>query len=595
MRLVKSKNTNGPVFKIEILKTGNLCSIVHNMKQKWGASFFLVVIMLFGFCIRSIGLPYGLPQQFIGDEFVQVAVALKMLDTGSFTPNFPDIFYHQPLSAYISLFGIGGFLVFQLLRGTFTNIEALRDYYAVHASELLLVPRFLSVLLGIGALVLLYLAVKELFSKRIGILTALFGAVNFTLSYTAHSGRVWGYMPFFIALALFACVKLFYNDRTRNYVAVMGATLLAAANLLPGIFTLAPAFVSRFSFKNKKMWWTLAGTTVGVIIIFFMNPRGLGALLFRFQSLSGGALIESVTGSAISYKVPTPSILRRIFDPFTTLVNYDLFITLFGIIGARLLLRENRKKFLFLASFPIVYYLFIGPFFTFGWVVRTLVPLALYFSIFAAYAVARIVELKFKNNSKIYAIFAGIVLLPSLIMSVWFDIKIVRDDTRTQAISWIYSNLPENSRILVYSLTNEVINQNKEVLEVMKAIFPEELNTRQKTLLESREEEYPRPVYFAWDLRDIPPERLPDGFLKENNFTYYVRTDWNNEVERVFNESFNNLLTKKKLITTFSPFETPEFDRHDILSAHNMMYPFRALLRAKRFGPVVEIYEVDFK
>ena len=56
----------------------------------------LTAILLAAFALRVVGIDYGLPQEFIGDEFVQVAVALKMLDEKSLLPYFPDFFTTSP-------------------------------------------------------------------------------------------------------------------------------------------------------------------------------------------------------------------------------------------------------------------------------------------------------------------------------------------------------------------------------------------------------------------------------------------------------------------------------------------------------------------
>lgn len=560
-----------------------------------GNKFLILAIVLLAFFLRVIGGGYGLPQQFIGDEFLQVAIALKMLDEKSLIPNFPSIFYHQPLSAYISTLGIGGFLAFQLLAGKFEGVEAMRDFYAVHSAELLIVPRFLSAFLGALAVWILYFIGRELFGKRAGILAALLGAVDLLLVFTNHSGRVWGYMTFFIALAFWASVKLFQEDKWKNYLKSAGATLLAAANLLPGIITFVPSLVSRFAWRNKKMWLSLGLLSLGLLVILALSPRGLGAVLLRFD-------INIPFLSQAVFKAPAnpfshaaeETFLERIFDPFLTIFNYSPVLFILFFAGAIFLRKEDRRKFRFLISFPVAYYIFIGPLFSYGWVARALIPFPIYFAPVAAYAILKIAERFAGHPRRALAFIAAAAILPSIIFSVWFDAKILREDTRTQAISWIYQNLPENSRIITFSHTNEVINQSGEVLELLKKTAPEELNTRQRTLLAADESAYSRPYYFAWDARDIPPAKLPDNFFKNNNFKYYLRTVWGFQPQSYFDEVMENEFSSKKLIIRFSPVGD-QFNKNDLLSAHNMIYPVRALVKAETFGPVVEIYEIGFK
>ncbi len=553
----------------------------------------IIAVLAAAFVLRVIGIDYGLPQEFIGDEYVQVAVALKMLETKSPLPYFPEIFYHQPLSAYISAGGIGAYLAWQLLSGRFDGVAEMRDFYAVHSTDLLIVVRFLSVLLGTAAVGLVYLAGRDLFSRRIGTIAAFFAAVDFLSVYVNHSGRVWGYMGFFIALALWAAVKLFNDDRRRNYLAAAGASFLAAANLLPGIFSFVPALVARFSPKNKKMWLAAGLLIVGLILILAANPRGLGSLLLRF-GINVPFLTQAVFSSSAApdFHLVAESPVGRIFDPLLLLFYYSPLFLVFAVAGLALLFREDKKKFWLLGSFAAVYYLFIGPFFSYGWVARALAPFVPYLVLLAAFAVEKTAEKLFSGRRTALFFLAAAVALPSIVLSLRFDALIIRPDTRTQALDWIYANLPENSRIAAFSFTNEVINQNREVLELIKEATPQELNMRQKTLLASGDAAYPSPRYFAWDARDIPPGLLPEGFFGARDFRYYLRTSWGGNSQKYLDE-FEALIAGKKLLVRFSPFGAD--GREPFPSVHNMTRPWKALAGAERFGPLVEIYEIEFK
>lgn len=560
-----------------------------------------VKIWLFGiaaiaFLLRIAGISYGIPQQFIGDEFVQVAVALKMLDTRSLAPNFPDIFYHQPLSAYISTAGIGAYLAAQLALGRFQNLAEMKTHYILHSGELLIVPRFIAAFLGALTSLLLYAIGKNLWNERAGLIAAWFGATDFLRVFVEHSGRVWGYMSFFVALAFLMSVKLLQSEKTKDYLKSAGATLLAAANLLPGLFTFVPAAVMKFRFKNKKIWLSFGVLLLGVIIIYLLSPRGLGALLFRFQSLSGGALVQEVAGKAIEYKVSTVSAPHRFFDAFATLFNYIPVYFLLAISALTGLWKENKKTFWFFGSFLLAYYLFIGPFFTFGWVARALVPLSVYLVVLAVYGIVKLNERFYFARKVGLAGMVAIVSLPSLGMSVWFDAKLLKGDTRTAAVDWIYENLPEDSKVLVFSFTNEVVNQNQEVLEVMRKTAPGELNTRQRLLLQSPDALYPRPKFFAWDLRDIGQEKVPPDFFKDQQFKYYLRTDFGGKDQGYYDQIIEDQFAEKKPLARFSPFHegrgtTPE----NFGNVHNMTAPLRALREAEQFGPIVEIYEIQFR
>ncbi|MDP2696262.1 MAG: glycosyltransferase family 39 protein [bacterium] len=557
---------------------------------KW----ILGLILIVSFIVRIIGLDYGLPQQFVADEFLMVAVSLKMFDEGSLRPYFPDIFYHQPLTAYISSLGIGVYLAWDMLTGKFADLESLKNYYAIHSSELLIVVRFLSVLFGVATVLLLYFIGRDLFNKRVGLLAAFFGAFELLLVQFNHTGRVWGILPFFIALALWANVKLWRNDDVKNYIKAALASVAALLTLLPGILTFIQTIVVKFSWKNKKLWLAVGVVFLGLVVGLYLNPRGLGVLLLRFN-------IEIPELSQTIFNAPTnpidhsatDTIWQRIFDPFLTMFGYIPIYLILFFIGLVVLWRKDRKIFWLLTSFPLVYYLFIGPFFAYGWVARTMLPLVIYCLVVAAFVVDRWLDGQWLKANRVAAVFLVLVVsLPSIIMTISFDAKIVKADTRTQAVEWIYENLLENSRIIAYSVSNEVINQNREVLKTMSLVASGDMNTRQRTLLVADDELFPRPYYFAWDLRKTSVDKLPDNFFRDNGFKYYYNVRWDNIGDGHLHE-IENLFSNKKLIAQFKPFEGDrEFDNN---FANNIRNPLRVLLSVERFGPIVEIYEVSFR
>jgi hypothetical protein len=188
-----------------------------------------------------------------------------------------------------------------------------------------------------------------------------------------------------------------------------------------------------------------------------------------------------------------------------------------------------------------------------------------------------------------------VVILPSLALGVWFDAGLLRGDTRTDAVAWVYEQLPPGSRIVAYSHTNEVINQNREVLEVISEVVPERLDTRMRTLLASPAQTYPAPAYFAWDVRSIPPKDLPKGFFKTHEFTYYLKTDWGTDPEEALVD-LEAEIASRRLVARFSPLRSEgSFNRFNLGSAHNMVNPIASALKMNRLGPIVEVYEVAFK
>lgn len=556
----------------------------------------LLIILTAAFFIRIIGIDYGLPHQLVSDEFLMVAVSLKMLDSLSLSPNFPEIFYHQPLTAYISVFGISAYLVWQLLSGRFLDISAMKEFYVLNAANLLIVVRFLSVLFGVGTVLFLYLIGRDLFNRRAGILAAFFGAFEFLSVQVHHTGGVWGFLEFFIALALWASVKVLNRGDLKSYIKSALASVAAVATLLPGIFTFVPTMAAKFSLKNKKLYLAAFILLLGVILSLYLSPRGLGVLLLRFGLVKSSLLNQLIFSSSsnLSLHISPDSISQRFFDTFITVFNYIPVYFVLMFLGLWILWKNNRRKFVFLAPFLVVYYLFVGPFFAYGRVARAMLPFTVYAIVISAFAVDYFLNKKIFANRKVISIlFVTLIGLYSITLSVLYDLKIVRADTRVRAVDWVYHNLPEDSKIMVFSTPNGLINQNKQVLEEIRNLVPEYLDTKQKVLLTADDSVFPRPKYFVWDLNRISASSLPSDFFKKEDFKYYLRTRWGTEAENYFDNIIEKQFSDKKPIVNFKPFTGKNNFKGNFMN--NIINPLRVLFTVERFGPIIEIYEVKFK
>lgn len=403
------------------------------------SKILLASILALAFLVRVLGLSYALPQEFISDEFLMVAASLKMLDEGTLRPYFGDIFYHQPLSAYISVGGIGTYLGWEMLTGKFTSLKTMADYYvfnhAANARELLIVTRFLAVLFGVATIYLMYLIGRDLFSGRVGLISAFFAASDLLLVETNHTGRVWSFLVFFIALSLWASVRVLRRGAFKDYLFSAAASALALATLMPGVLSFFSSLIPNFSLRGKKIWAAFLILFLAGLASIYLNPRGLGVIFLRFGEHS------SIGAARVSW-------LHKFVDPFVTLFNFMPVYVLLFFAALVILYKEDFKKFLIMASFSTAYYLFIGPLFSYGNVERALTPFAPYITIGAAFAADRFFD---RIRSK-HLFSASILVLAfySIFFSVLFDIKISRPDTRIEAIEWM-KNIPEGEKPNYYS------------------------------------------------------------------------------------------------------------------------------------------------
>ncbi len=493
-------------------------------------SKLLIFILVIAFLVRFVGIGYGLPNEFISDEFLMVAVSLKMLDASSLRPYFGNIFYHQPLSAYISLIGISAYLSWEMLSHKFSSLSEISSYYLTNARELIIVPRFLAVIFGVGTVYLLYLLGRDFFNKRVGLIAAFFATFDLLLVEINHTGRVWSFFVFFITLALYASFRVTQRENLKDYIYSALASSLALFTLLPGVLTFFSSLIPKISLKNlslnqkflgvgKKFWSAFGILFLTLVLSIILNPRGLGVAFLRFNlnvPLLSNFVLQTQSTPSGTIGAMRVDWVSKFADPFITLFNYTPVYFLLFFVGLFILWKEDRKKFLVLSSFPFAYYLFIGPLFSYGNVERALTPFAPYIILVAAFTAGKIFDKIYKKIFSLFLIF--VFSLYSILISTLFDIKITRVDTRVMAQEWFSQNVSENEK-------ND----------------------------------------------------------------YYTRYGWGNESVDQF-DAVEKEFKSKKLIVQFSPIHGPSKLKNNYFN--NIQNPFKVLSLVDRFGPVIEIYKV---
>jgi len=143
----------------------------------------LFAIVVLGLGLRLWGIGFGLPYTYVADEPTRIAVSLNMLRTGDLDPHwlgYPHLMFY--LNTFVLLFY---FLVGRLAGRFDTPLDIpLPEVVTIGvgklaAPEMFLVSRGLTVLMGTGAVVLVYLLGRQ-FSRRktVGLIAALFFAVS---------------------------------------------------------------------------------------------------------------------------------------------------------------------------------------------------------------------------------------------------------------------------------------------------------------------------------------------------------------------------------------------------------------------------------
>ena len=399
-------------------------------------------VLLGAFLLRVWGTDHGLPYAYNADEnahFVPRAIGLYGHDWN------PDYFVNPPAYTYVL------HVVFSVWFG---GREGVSRLFATDPTEVWVVARTLTAVLGTLSLWLLYLAGTRLLDRRVGLLSAALGAVAFLPVFYSHLALndVPTLLP--ICIALYGIAGVLRLGRPRDYViAGLGIGVAAATKYTGGIVLLpllaAAASQSAVPGGMRPAVRGLAIAAISALAGFIIaNPYAV----LDFPAFWDGITHQSsAAGGETQGKLGLTH--ENGFVYYLWSFTWGLgWIPLFAAAAAiPLLWRDERRLVWLLVPAPIVFMLFMGTqerFFG-----RWLIPVFPFMCILAAYAA---LELADRGGLRWPAlrptlVAIGVVLLcgQGAVYSLHIGQVLEKEDTRNMAREWLVEHVPPRSKIVV--------------------------------------------------------------------------------------------------------------------------------------------------
>ena len=415
----------------------------------------VIYIFIFGLLLRVIGVWFGLPLQLNIDEptLISSVVALKQnINPGHF--EWPHLYF------YINL-------LFYFVFGAFRKIVSIisgNPWLAEDPSPYFLISRSLSAIFGSLTIFSVYLISKEIFSERVGKISALVLAVLPIAVYEAHLAKMDTANTFFTSVAVYFIWQVHKKGDLKAFIysgiwiglstsiKYNGALLflpLLVAYLLRG-----ERFLKIFSIQTlKKFLYSgissiiafYVGTPFAIIDYkkFFSAERNVGAM-WQFQNV----------GQVEWINFPT-----EIFNTFILMYRQQLGLSIWIIFLILIILflffNKRSKGYVFLMLPTIFFSLYISRFdrspgHYFLFLIPFYVPAISGFIV----EIYDFMQAKFKNmliaKLNIY-MFTGLVLFTSIYPVFKSDFLLSRKDTRNSAFEWVRSNLNQETDFLYVS------------------------------------------------------------------------------------------------------------------------------------------------
>src|SRR3989338_4150966 len=522
-----------------------------------------IIYILAGFAILALtGLFYNFSViGTIGDETVLMSATLKMIAEKTLRPAYPTN-YHMPIGTYIYLPFFILALAFLRFSGLFSSFDELKEFGILEYPKLLPVARFISAVLAIISIYLVYRICQKLFNNvLISLLASFLLATNMTFLVLAHFGKVWMPQIFVILLAFYFITDFYKKDepKLKDYIVPAFLTGVSFGTHFIGVLVYLP-FLSAHYFKNKNkrfyeiflanknLWLANLVLVLVMLAVFYLNPYGF----INYASWSTSATADVLNQGT--------NLEGGKFDLWRGISAYAVFLFDYG----------HALTIIFLAA--------LIPFF-----LRRRDLFFILFSIIAAYGIYEFYQSGFiYKKIKITAIFA--VLIFSLYLPIMLDYAMLQPSSVVDATNWIRNNIPSGAKIVNIGLTLP-FNENRESIGDIKKYNPEFLTKRQNYMLFMDEENYPTPNYYVLDT-GIYKDGVPQEILN-TDFDYVVISWHSGGYDSALNKAKSYGIQEKNLLRTFPSDATPDGFSDNIEAIRKPLFNLR---KVTHNGPAVAIY-----
>jgi hypothetical protein len=552
-------------------------------------------ILLLGAILRIWGIGFGLPYQFHQDEPIIVNHALAY-GTGDFNPHF---FIIPPFVSYMLFFVYAAYYLLMHFLGAIKGTEEFAIFFFRDPTTFYIIGRFfIAFIPSVLNIYLTYKLIGRFFSKKAALYGALLMAVAYLNVLNGHYLYTDNLLVTFVLLSYISMASLICKPSIKNYalsaifIGISIATKYNAAILLPCF--LAAHLISHYKgfirsiFNIRLILFTML---IGVVFII-CNP---------FSIFDWNFFIASVTGK-----------IRQSQMGWVHHASYSMFegigaiAALAGMSGLVWLLRNDLKKGIFLALFPVIFYLHLvyasQPF------PRYVLPIIPFLSVGAGYILYECFYSRAKKPflKILIVLFSIAILVPTFVKSIKADLLFTKTDTRVQAVEWIKNNIEQGTAIAMDHLFfSPPLRQTSGQIKEKEAIIarqPELQGLKAKKLelqLKAVKDEKTYVVYYIIEGGESVGQFLTFWPVVENN----IRSLKNKGVEYVV---VNNMTVSKDMrafheemaasympAIKFSPYKNTAYRRsYDEIEFTCMPVMSKELFSRQRPGPYIIIYRI---
>lgn len=407
-------------------------------RARWPLAF--AALLAGALALRLWGLKHGLPYVYNVDEgsnFVPAAVGFYFTDSWN-----PHYFVNPPGFSYL-LHGV--------LAVRFGGRAGLGEAYATDPTATFVAARATAALLGTAAVGLVCATGARLYDRRVGLVAGAVMAVSFLAVFYSHLALndVPALLP--LTASVYGSAGVLVYGRRRDYLlAGLALGLAAATKYTAGIavLPLAAAVAVRVAdvpgARRRALGGAALAGALALVAFVAANPHAVLSfgefwddLRRQQQGASGFGKLGLGYDSGLLYYLWTLS---------WGLGWLPLAAAAVGTVAA---FRADRRRALLLVPWPVLFTVYMGlQDRYFGrWLLPALPALALLAGVGAAWLADRL-RTAGARAAALAALTAALTA-QGLVHSVHVDRVLSRDDTRNAARTWMVSNVPAGSKVVV--------------------------------------------------------------------------------------------------------------------------------------------------
>jgi hypothetical protein len=565
--------------------------IIKNFLLSKGLILILIVFLLVGMA----GLFFDYSLNTGGDESVIMAATMKMISEHSLRPNFPT-FYHVPMAVYFYLIPFILFFVLLRLTGVFMDLNALREFGILNIYSFLPLARFLTLLMAMASIYILYKLSQKLFNdRRISLLAAFFLAFSLLFVQISHTARVWIPQVMTILLAFYLINILYQNqeNKIKDYLyAALGIGLSFGTHVV-GVFTYLPFLIIHY-YKNKSkklkeifltnkyFWLVNLVLIICYLLTFYLNTYGFRNYINKDGNIWPNlSFLYTDSGTSVGLNSDNINLFDRLIYFSNALIEYEPLLVMLALAGFIVIFFKQKRIFYLLVPFMLVFYISVS---FIGLEQHYILPIIPFLALAAGYG---LISLYDKMNKTLALSLISIIMLIIFFPPLVWTYRMNQPSTRLEARDWIYKNIPASSSIINFDPRLE-LNENQATLTDIKNYTTGYYSKKRSYLLSKPAEEYPQPNYYVLNYTYF--DILPEGLL--NKKYDYLLVYWNNQEDlRIALNKAKNFKSNPTLLKRFP--ESADENSQAVDMREDMVKPIWVIFNVKIKGPIIDIYKLE--